>query len=276
MTSGPRPGGPVSGSGDPVPRPPRRAPRSWSGRAARLFRALYGESPLHLLVLLASFVVCGYAAARLLEGDWLGIVEWFVGAAVIHDLVFVPLYGSTDWVLHRGLRTGRGRDLSVGQARERRAGQEPPDAASAREPSAQPPAAPPSGRPPSSETPPAQPSAEPPSNQPPPAQPPSAKPPPAQAPSAPRIALLNHIRVPAFLSFLLLLVYWPLIRERSGPVYAVTTRLSPGVFLGRWLLVTAVLFAVSALLFAVRWWRGRDARPRRARRRTAPAPRTQE
>ena len=247
MTSGPRPGGPVPGSGDPAPRRPRRAPRSWSGRAARLFRALYGESPLHLLVLLASFVVCGYAAARLLEGDWLGIVEWFVGAAVIHDLVFVPLYGSTDWVLHRGLRTGRGRDLSVGQARERRAGQEPPDAASAREPSAQPPAAPPSGRPPSSETPPAQPSAE----------PPSAKPQPAQAPSAPRIALLNHIRVPAFLSLLLLLVYWPLIRERSGPVYAVTTRLSPGVFLGRWLLVTAVLFAASGLLFAVRWWRGR-------------------
>lgn len=78
-----------------------------TGAAARRFRGLYGESPLHLLILLLSFVVCGYAAARLLEGDWPAIVGWFVGAALLHDLVLVPLYGGADWLLHRVLRPRR-------------------------------------------------------------------------------------------------------------------------------------------------------------------------
>ncbi|MFC4032332.1 hypothetical protein ACFO3J_12660 [Streptomyces polygonati] len=148
----------------------------------RLFRAVYGESVLHLLVLLASFALCGYALTRLLAGDRWGVVEWVVGAALIHDVVLVPVYAGTDWLLHKASRGGR--------------------------------------------------------------------------PGSPaRIAVVNHVRVPAFLSLLLLLVYWPLISQDAGPTYRNATLLSPGVFLGRWLLITAVLFAASALLLVFRGWR---------------------
>jgi hypothetical protein len=172
-----------------------RAGRTLTAR----FRALYGESPAHLLILLASFAVCAYAAARLLDRDWFDVAKWVVGAALVHDLVLVPAYGGADWLLHRALRA-RGRAGKRGT----------------------------------------------------------------------RIAAVNHLRVPAFVSLLLLLVYWPLISQ--DPVnYAADTALTPGVFLGRWLLITAALFGVSALLFAVRLWRaGRGSRQaHRAERREA-------
>jgi hypothetical protein len=66
--------------------------------------------------------------------------------------------------------------------------------------------------------------------------------------------------VPAFLSLLLLLVYWPLISQRPGAQFELITGLTPGVFLPRWLLITAALFVVSGLLFGVRQWRARASR----------------
>ncbi|MER8032582.1 hypothetical protein ABTZ78_26870 [Streptomyces bauhiniae] len=65
------------------------------------FRALIG-SPLQLLLLVCSFALVAYAGVRLLSADWLGVVLWFVGAALLHDLVLVPLYS----VLDRALRAG--------------------------------------------------------------------------------------------------------------------------------------------------------------------------
>ena len=67
---------------------------------------------------------------------------------------------------------------------------------------------------------------------------------------------VHHVRVPAFVSLLLLLVYWPLVL-RQAPRFALTTGLSPGVYLGHWLLITAALFAVSAVWLAVRLTRAR-------------------
>ncbi|WP_329459733.1 hypothetical protein [Streptomyces sp. NBC_01497] len=154
------------------------------------FHRLYGESPVHLLVLCASFAVCGYAAVGLLSGDWPGVVLWFVGAAVLHDLVLLPLYTATDRLLCTVLR---GRRPAPGTA-------------------------------------------------------------------------LNHVRVPAFLSLLLLAVYWPLVL-RQAPHFRLSTGLSPDVFLGSWLLITAALFALSALWLAVRMVRdGARARRRAADR----------
>lgn len=138
-----------------------------TGLTRRLGR-WYGEGPLQLLVLLASFALAGYAGVRLLDGDRLLIAVWFVGAALVHDLLFVPAYALAD----RALRAAAGR-------RERR-------------------------------------------------------------------GWINFVRVPAFLSGLLLLVWFPLI---AGQVerYESTTRLPAGDFLTRWLTVTAALFAGSAL-----------------------------
>ncbi|MGQ4513373.1 hypothetical protein [Streptomyces sp. DW26H14] len=150
------------------------------------FRRLYGESPVHLLLLCASFAVCGYAAVRLLAGDWVGVVVWVVGAALLHDLVLVPLYTGTDRLLCTVLR---GRRPAPGTA-------------------------------------------------------------------------LNHVRVPAFLSLLLLAVYWPLILRQTAH-FQLSTGLSPDVFLGHWLLITAALFALSALWLGVRIVRD-GARARRA------------
>ena len=63
---------------------------------------------------------------------------------------------------------------------------------------------------------------------------------------------VNHVRVPALLSGLMLLVYHPLILGLGDGRYERATTLSQDVYLGRWLLLCATMFAVSALLYAVR------------------------
>lgn len=72
-----------------------------------------------------------------------------------------------------------------------------------------------------------------------------------------RVGALNHVRVPALASALLLLVWAPVILQRSEGQFRTKAGLGQDVFLGRWLAITAVLFAVSALLFAVGRLRGR-------------------
>ncbi|MET7761061.1 hypothetical protein ABZS71_03125 [Streptomyces sp. NPDC005393] len=140
-----------------------------------------GDSPLRLLLLLSSFALTAYAGIRLLSGDWLGIVIWFVGAAVLHDLVLLPLYTLADRALRGAL--------------------------------------------------------------------------PAPA------SWINHVRVPAFVSGLLMLVWFPLILGQQERRYEQSTGLSADVFWPRWLLITAGVFAVSALWLAIRLWRGRGGRP---------------
>ena len=62
---------------------------------------------------------------------------------------------------------------------------------------------------------------------------------------------LNHVRIPAGFSLLLLLVSFPLILglDRSG--YESTTGLDTDRYLGNWLAITAVLFAASGLHYAL-------------------------
>lgn len=56
----------------------------------------YGAGPLHLLALLGSFALAGYAAMRFVPGNPLGVAAWFVGAIVGHDLLLLPLYSLLD------------------------------------------------------------------------------------------------------------------------------------------------------------------------------------
>lgn len=142
-------------------------------------RARYGASPVHLLLVLCSFALTLYAGIRLLKGDTLGVIVWFVGAALLHDLVLVPLYTVTDKVLAAVL----GRRSATGSA----AGPAP---------------------------------------------------------------WINYVRVPAFIAVLLLVVWYPLILRRV-PGYTGYTGLPADVFLGRWLLITAALFALSALCLLI-------------------------
>ncbi|MER7681595.1 hypothetical protein [Streptomyces sp. NPDC096934] len=68
---------------------------------AGAFRSRYGATPLHLLLVLASFALAVYAGIRLLKGDTMGVVIWFVGAALLHDLVLLPFYSVTDRAAQR-------------------------------------------------------------------------------------------------------------------------------------------------------------------------------
>ncbi|MGC0328194.1 hypothetical protein RKD23_001184 [Streptomyces sp. SAI-170] len=140
-------------------------------------------SPLQLLLLACSFALAGYAGVRLLDGDWFGVALWFVGAALLHDLVLLPLYATVDRAFVRGLET---------------AGRRP---------------------------------------------------------------WVGYVRVPAALSALLLLVWFPLICGMVDRRYRSVTALSPDGFLARWLLITAVLFGGSALLLAARLRRATKRRP---------------
>ena len=69
-----------------------------------------------------------------------------------------------------------------------------------------------------------------------------------QLPAAPWI---NYVRVPAALSGLLLLVWFPLILRLQSPYHASTT-LSADPYVWHWLAVTGALFLLSAVAFAVR------------------------
>ncbi|WP_037839786.1 hypothetical protein [Streptomyces sp. NRRL S-1813] len=159
-------------------------------------RARYGASPLHLLLVLCSFFLAVYAGVRLLTGDTLGVLIWFVGAALLHDLVFLPLYTATDRVVQRLFRH---------RHRHRR-----------RTPN----------------------------------------------PSAPVVAGgINYVRVPAFVALLLLLVWYPLILQRVQG-FSLYTGLPSGQFWDHWLLITAALFAASAVCLLVALWRTHRARPR--------------
>jgi hypothetical protein len=137
----------------------------------------YGASPLHLLALLACFGLAGYAAARLIPSQPLGVATWFLGAVIGHDLLLMPLYSLADRSVLAAIRHRR--------------------------------------------------------------------------PQLPVTPWINYIRVPAALSGLLLLVWFPLILRLRSPYHASTT-LSADPFAWHWLAVTGALFLLSAVAFALR------------------------
>jgi hypothetical protein len=142
----------------------------------------YGANPLHLLALLGGFAVAGYAAARLVPSQPLGVAVWFAGAVVGHDLLLMPLYTLADRSAAAVLRH--------------------------------------------------------------------------RAARLPAISWINYLRVPAALSGLLLLVWFPLIL-RLRTRYQASTTLSPDPYLWHWLGVTGALFLLSAVALALRMRRQR-------------------
>jgi hypothetical protein len=72
-----------------------------------------------------------------------------------------------------------------------------------------------------------------------------------RAPRRPAFPWINYLRVPAGLSGLLFLVWFPLIL-RLHTDYQASTTLSPDPFLWHWLGVTGALFLLSAVMLALR------------------------
>ena len=75
--------------------------------------------------------------------------------------------------------------------------------------------------------------------------------------SEPKVPLRNYIRVPALGAGLTLLVFLPGIIEQGADTYHAATGQTQEPFLGRWLLLVAVLFAGSAVSYAARLFRAR-------------------
>lgn len=89
-----------------------------------------------------------------------------------------------------------------------------------------------------------------------------ARPSPARADA--RVPVLNYLRVPALGAGLTLLVFLPGIVEQGATTYRAATGQTQDPFLGRWLLLTAAMFAVSAGIYALRLAMARRrARPHR-------------
>lgn len=66
------------------------------------------------------------------------------------------------------------------------------------------------------------------------------------------VPVLNYVRVPALASALTFIVFLPGIIEQGAPAYVAATGQTQEPFLGRWLALTAALFAVSAVVYAAR------------------------
>ncbi len=85
-------------------------------------------------------------------------------------------------------------------------------------------------------------------------------------PQLPAVPWINYLRIPAALSGMLLLIWFPLIFRLPGR-FTATTTLSLDPFLWHWLAVTGALFLLSAMALAVRLRMGHARRKTRERRR---------
>lgn len=148
------------------------------------FRRFYGANPLHLLAHIGVFLIAGWAIGQILgAGFVINWIAWFIGAALLHDLVLVPMYSLMD----RGLTAAAG---------SRRARSASPDDG-------------------------------------------------FKLPSP-----INYVRVPAVVSAILLLVYFPLILGYSSKNYRHDTGHSLAGYTRNWLLICAGVFLASALVYA--------------------------
>lgn len=68
----------------------------------------------------------------------------------------------------------------------------------------------------------------------------------------PKLLARNYIRVPTLGAGLTLLIFLPGIIEQGGATYQAATGQTQQPFLGRWLLLTAAMFALSALAYVAR------------------------
>jgi len=151
---------------------------------ARRFRYEYGSGPLHLVGVAAAFSVAGWALVEIFATpNAENVAIWLGGAALLHDLVLLPLYSLLGAIAYRGLGVARG--------------------------------------------------------------------------SAVRVSALNHLRVPALFAAVLFLVWFPEILGLADPRFRNDTSLTTHGYLARWLLLTAAMFALSAMAFALRVRRSR-------------------
>lgn len=67
-----------------------------------------------------------------------------------------------------------------------------------------------------------------------------------------RLSAVNYLRIPLLGAGLTFLLFFPGIVRDGAAAYEAATGLTQQPFLGRWLLLVAAMFAVSALTYATR------------------------
>ena len=143
------------------------------------WKKIYGASPLHLLGQIVAFAIAIYAYLQIIDvtsTDNLNLLIWFVAGALLHDMIFVPIYLILDLIARLGIQDHALRNVRA----------------------------------------------------------------------------VNHIRFPLVISGVMFLTLFPLILGRSKAQYERLSGDAYSDYLGRWLLIVAVLFAVSAISYAVR------------------------
>ena len=144
------------------------------------FRRRYGASPLHLAGHIVVFAIAAFAIWRMASaGGLVKLIALYVGFAIAHDLVFLPVYSGLD----------RAARAVLARLPGRRPG---------------------------------------------------------------RVPTINHIRTPALISGLLLIIYLPLISGRADAEYFADSGHHLESYLRNWLLISAVLFLCSGLIYALR------------------------
>jgi hypothetical protein len=68
----------------------------------------------------------------------------------------------------------------------------------------------------------------------------------------PKVPARNYIRAPALGAGLTLLIFLPGIIEQGAPTYHAATGQTQQPFLGRWLVLTAAMFALSSVVYTIR------------------------
>lgn len=143
------------------------------------WKKVYGASPLHLLGQIIAFAIAAYAYLQIIDvtsTDNLNLLIWFFAGALLHDMIFVPIYLILDLIARLGIRDHALRNVRA----------------------------------------------------------------------------INHIRFPVAICGVMFLTLFPLILQKSKPNYFRLSGNALPDYLGRWLLIVAVVFGVSAVSYAVR------------------------
>jgi len=68
------------------------------------FRNLYGASPLHLMAVIASFLIATYAFTRIVAAPGpISTMTFFIFAIFAHDAIAFPLYSGLNWIANRSI-----------------------------------------------------------------------------------------------------------------------------------------------------------------------------
>lgn len=68
------------------------------------FRTAYGASPLHLLAVIASFLIATYAFFRIFAAPGpISTMTFFIAAIFFHDAIAFPLYSGLNWIANRSV-----------------------------------------------------------------------------------------------------------------------------------------------------------------------------